>query len=164
MLPIGPIKYMKRMNISEGKIFTVPIGKGLCCHGLIARTSISGAIMAGYFFYIEIPDFINQRVNNLRIDQAIAAFRFGRLPFDMGRWHLLGCLDGWDRKEWPMPKLHNPFHVNPNFNVSVYNDLDPVEFSHMEFIKDINTNFEDGASGHIYIEERLKDITSSSKL
>lgn len=94
---------MARVRYREGDWFAVPLRDGGYAVGAIARAN-PGGVLLGYFFGPRRPGVPGlEDVAGLEPGDAVLVRKFGHLGIVQGRWPLLGQVDGWDRREWPMP-------------------------------------------------------------
>ena len=94
---------MRNLPYQEGDWFAVPLADGGFGIGLAARMSGDGVVL-GYFFgprrsvLPELPE-----LSKLGPEDAIMVLNFGDLGFLRKEWPILGRLENWDRRAWPMP-------------------------------------------------------------
>lgn len=94
---------MARVKYQEGDWFAVPLQDGGYAVGVIARANPQGVLL-GYFFGPARPVVPTlDDVASLKAGSAVLVSMFGHLGIAKGKWPLLGRVDGWDRREWPMP-------------------------------------------------------------
>lgn len=96
----------KGVTYDEGDIFAIPLphvgGYGV---GLVARSRGTGVVL-GYFFgarFATVPAL--DEVGTVSPDVAVWVERFGDLGLLRGDWPMVGRLDGWNRRDWPMPQF-----------------------------------------------------------
>lgn len=93
----------KWKKISEGECYAVPLRDGSYAIGVIARVGKRGAIL-GYFFgprRMAIPT--SNDVRALRADDAVSCELLGDLGIQRNEWPHIGCVEPWDRSQWPLP-------------------------------------------------------------
>lgn len=116
---------MARVQYREGDWFAVPLRDGGFAVGVIARANPKAALL-GYFFgprRPEVPTLDN--VRELRPADAVLVRKFGHLGIVQGKWPLLGRVDGWDRREWPMPVFVRYEELTGRSFRVFYDDDDP---------------------------------------
>ncbi|MDR3108510.1 MAG: immunity 26/phosphotriesterase HocA family protein [Planctomycetaceae bacterium] len=109
-----PNKRCPRIQYNEGDCFAFPLEGGGYARGIIARMNGKGKILAYYF----LPRFDTLEKVVFENDlQAINAFYVG-FSGDPGlryqSWSVIGRVQPWDRKNWPMPVfgLVNTLSIN----------------------------------------------------
>lgn len=89
----------------EGDVFAIPLRTGGYAVGVIARVSAdnSGGLL-GYFFGKKFESMPSKDVIvSLRPLEAIRVLKFGDLFLQKKKWPIVGSIENWDRKDWPMP-------------------------------------------------------------
>lgn len=94
-----------KIEYREGSIFSVPLRSEGFAIGVIARISSdnSGGLL-GYFYgpklnFLPSKDF----PVSLKPKESLRILRFGDLSLINGEWKIIGSIDNWNRKDWPMP-------------------------------------------------------------
>ena len=116
---------MAKVKYREGDWFAVPLRDGGFGIGVVARASPTGVLL-GYFFgpqHSEVPSL--QDVVGLRSGDAVLVRKFGHLGIVQGNWPLLGRLDDWDRRDWPMPVFVRYEELTGRSFRVFYDDDDP---------------------------------------
>ena len=113
---------MRRRDIREGMVFTVPLRDGRYALGVVCRHSRS-AVTVGYFFgpATDRPPALPESLDPA--DAAMVA-RFGDIPLVEDQWEVLGTLPGWDRTAWPATTFVRGDMRERGYVVS-YDDKDP---------------------------------------
>jgi hypothetical protein len=86
-----------------GDWFAVPLREGGFAVGVVARAQADGVLL-GYFFgpkRDEVPEL--SELAHLEAAEAMLVCKFGHLGLVKKKWPVLGRVDGWDPKAWPMP-------------------------------------------------------------
>lgn len=99
---------MSRVEYKEGQFFVLPLERGSCATGLIARLPPRGGVSLGYFFGPKRTSAPTdpQFFKDLRAEHAVFVCRFRDAPLYRGQWPLLGMKDGFTRTDWPIPPFH----------------------------------------------------------
>jgi hypothetical protein len=93
--------------------------------GLIVRASRNGVLL-GYFFgprRAEVPAL--DQLTALTPTDAVLVRRFGHMGLAQRKWPILGRLDGWDRREWPVPAFVRYEELSGRSFRVIYDDDDP---------------------------------------
>jgi len=91
---------MTELPYKEGTVFSVPLKCGRKAWGVVAR-SAGGGVLCCYFFQSDPNSKVPQCKPNP--ENAVAAFRVGDLYLLNGRWDIVGVINPWKRKQWPIP-------------------------------------------------------------
>lgn len=116
---------MANMIYAEGDWFAVPLRQGGFAVGIAARRNPDGVLL-GYFFgpkRSKVPD--REEVASLTSDEAVLVRRFGHLGIIQGKWPLVGRLEDWDRRQWPMPVFVRYEELTGRSSRVLYHDDDP---------------------------------------
>lgn len=99
---------MTRVEYREGQYFVLPLERGTCAVGLLARLPPRGGVSLGYFFGPRrtTPPTDPQYFRELTADHAVFVCRFRDAPLYRGQWPLLGLRTPFVRSEWPIPPFH----------------------------------------------------------
>src|SRR3989304_1975741 len=92
-----------KLPYSEGSVFVVPLKDGGFARGVVARTSLEGKVLLGYFFGPRLASNTAVELNDLRPPGALLCVRFGDLGLINGEWAVFGKVATWNRLEWPIP-------------------------------------------------------------
>ena len=81
----------------------------------------------GLFFKIKLfkcnDDFDKNLISK---SNAVKAVRVGDLGLINGEWPILGSIENWDRREWPMPNFLRREELANRDWVVTYDDADPT--------------------------------------
>ena len=116
---------MTGVEYREGTWFAVPLRDGGFGVGVVARANAGGVLM-GYFFgprRAAVPELTD--VAGLKPEDSVLAAMFGHLGLKGGDWPVLGRLEGWDRREWPMPVFVRYEELTGRSFKVFYNDDEP---------------------------------------
>jgi hypothetical protein len=95
----------KKLPYKEGDWFAVPLRKGGCGVGVVARCDGKGTVL-GYFFGPKrrrLPELGD--LSDLEPGRADLIEMFGDLGLLKGEWKVLGSLPNWDRAKWLVPRF-----------------------------------------------------------
>jgi hypothetical protein len=113
----------------EGTWFGVTVEDGGYAVGLVARAKPRGRAVLGYFFGPRLSALPRDtELEHLSPKGAVLVARFSDLYLRHGRWPLIGSVEGWDRKKWPMPAFQRIELFTNRVVVSYYDDNDPAKF------------------------------------
>jgi hypothetical protein len=90
-----------KVKFQEGDVFAVPLDEGGYILGIIVRNNKIAPL--GYFFkkvYPEVPDNCEL---DLSKDSLLTAVVFGVIGLARGEWPIIGRVEGFQRKDWPVP-------------------------------------------------------------
>jgi hypothetical protein len=90
---------MKRREIREGMVFSVPLRSGRFALGVVTRHAKS-AVTVGCFFGPPL-DAVPAVVPDLRPEDSVLVARFGDIPLVDEEWTVIGSLPHWERSAWP---------------------------------------------------------------
>ena len=113
---------MKRRTVPpEGSVFLVPLSHGGYGVGVLVRADGEGRAY-GVFFGPAIDDAGHLDVATLAPAAAVLRCKFGDHGLVTGRWRVVGQVDHWDRRRWPLPRFARR-HDDPALRyVSEYDD------------------------------------------
>lgn len=99
---------MSRVEYREGQFFVLPLERGSCAVGLIARIPPRGGVSLGYFFGPKrtTPPTDPNYFAALKAEHAVFVCRFRDAPLYRGQWPLLGMRADFARAAWPIPRFH----------------------------------------------------------
>lgn len=128
--------HSEEQSYREGVWFAVPIGESRFAVGLVARTSLQGTILFGYFFgprRSTLPLLSNTQ--EYHPADAILVGRFDHLALRQRKWPVLGQAEPWDRSRWPIPVLSRYVDAVPGYHPALawrveYPDEDPNGVPH----------------------------------
>lgn len=116
---------MPKINYRQGDWFAVPLREGGFALGVVARAN-PGGVLLGYFFGPRREDVPKAAdAVGLRASEAVLVRKFGHLGLTQGNWPLLGQLEGWDPREWPMPSFVRYEELTGRSFKVIYDDSDP---------------------------------------
>lgn len=92
-----------KLPYSEGSVFLVPLRNGGYARGVVARTSLEGKVLFGYFFGPRLVSTDVAGLHGLNPGDAILRVVFGDLGLIKGEWPIYGTVPNWQRSEWRMP-------------------------------------------------------------
>ena len=121
---------MTRRSYGIGDWIAVPLRESGFAVGLIARASEAGVLL-GYFFgpkRVDPPTL--DELTELTAADAALVRSFGHLGLTSGKWVVLGRLEGWDPKAWPMPKFVRYEELTGRSIEVTYDDQDPNQIVH----------------------------------
>jgi Immunity protein 26 len=114
-----------RVKYREGDRFAVPLRDGGSEVGLIVRANPKAALL-GYFFGPARPEVpALDDVASLEPGDGVLVRKLGYLGTVQGKWPLLGRVDGWDRRVWPMPVFVRHKELTGRSFRVFYDDDDP---------------------------------------
>lgn len=117
-----------RAHYREGDWFAVPLPEGGFAVGLVARAN-PGGVLLGYFFGPKRSDVpLLSQLAALRPGDAVLVAGFGHLGLQQGVWPILGRLETWDRRDWPMPVFVRHEELTRRSLRVFYDDDDPNRF------------------------------------
>jgi len=134
------------LTYNEGTLFAVPLRRGGYSVGVVARTSPQGDIILAYFFgpaWKRVPSL--GEVKSLRPQDALRVARVGDFSLTDKTWPIIGQLQSWERKEWPMPPFVRRDDIAKKAWRVQYSDMDanrvaaeePMNYPHVsEFERD----------------------------
>lgn len=152
----------KKLLYKEGDWFVVPLESGGYAIGRISRMTKNKFILLGYFFgpkFIKIPEL--KDLEKYSFEDAIFIHRFSYLGFKNEEWKILGHIDDWEKKKWPVPAFYRKDPLSKDHHRRIiYSDTDVneeilEESVPYEMVKDLP---EDGLAGYKYIEEKLNSL------
>ncbi len=125
--------------------------------GVVARVAPRGLIL-GYFFGPRVASS-NLEWAGLHPKHAILVGRLGDLHLIKGRWPVVGKIEGWDRKHWPVPSFawRDPLRCLPDHLVH-YSDDDiatPIREDGVPVPAGLN---QDGLMGAGFVEKKLERL------
>ena len=99
---------MSRVPYQDGQFFVLPLERGTCAVGLLARLPPRGGVSLGYFFGPRrvSPPTDAGYFRDLRAEHAVFVCRFRDAPLYRGQWPLLGLRENFRRTDWPIPPFH----------------------------------------------------------
>lgn len=97
---------MKKSKLEEGTLFLVPLDDGRWSVGVLARKSPKRGTVQGiyaYFFgpFESKPEF-SKLGRLLQWENAATVLKCSALHLHEGSWPIVGKLDRWDRRDWPL--------------------------------------------------------------
>lgn len=149
----------KKLKIQEGDVFSYPINDDLFGIGLVLR--INGMIMLSVFFD---PKFVNQDSNVLKLDLSKQVIFFTCLCSALGiknsRWKILGKLESWDKRQWPIPVFKRKDSLSGEYSKVFYNEnLEETNCIEVESgAVTIIDCPDDGLAGYGYVESKMKKL------
>jgi hypothetical protein len=153
---------MKRVRISPGEWFAVPMPHGGEAIGLVARAAPSETLL-GYFFG-PIRDRVGlEQAALLTASQSIWVKRFGPMGLKNGTWRRLGKLPDWDPEEWPMPVFVNYQELSGSTFRVHYGPDDPSHVVRTELVDPgaAEQGPPDGLAGSGFVEKFLEKALTS---
>jgi hypothetical protein len=115
-----------KLPYHEGDVFCVPLRDTGCVLGIVARKPRKAKVLLGYFFAGRLPSCPHHAdQSGLHPDAASKVLRFGDLYLINGRWRVVGRIEEWDRKSWPMPKFVRRDDIMRRALLIEYADDDP---------------------------------------
>jgi hypothetical protein len=149
-----------KVNYREGDWFAVPLREGGFAVGVVARAN-PGGVLLGYFFgphRSEVPS-LNQ-LEDLQPGDAVLVRKLGDLGLMQKKWPVLGQLDGWDRREWPMPVFVRYEQLTGRSFKVFYDDNDPNKVIREEQVPpgDAEQGPKDGLMGAGFAEKALTTL------
>ena len=154
---------MKKLPYREGDVFGVPLDTGGFALGLAARVPPKGKSLLGYFFstvYPKPPSIAE--IPKLKKEDAIFVAILGDLGLYKGYWPIIGHLDLWESKTWPMPLFVRTDIISGEQLLVEYADHDPtitVDERPVGRMKTMDLP-EDALWGYGAIEEKMTDLLS----
>lgn len=99
---------MTRVMYQEGQFFVLPLARGTCAVGLLARMPPRGGVALGYFFgpRRHEPPAEPTYYRELLPEHSVFVCRFRDAALYRGQWPLLGLRQAFVRGEWPIPAFH----------------------------------------------------------
>lgn len=92
----------------EGSLFTVPIEGGQRCFlGLVLRKPRQGAlpVVVAQFYGPLAPNTVESWCERIDVIHPKLTLKVGDRLLKSGKWKLVGRIEGWDRKNWPVPRF-----------------------------------------------------------
>jgi hypothetical protein len=148
---------MKR-PYSEGSVFLVPLRKGGCARGVVARATHKGKVLLGYFFGPQLTSKDLATLDDLKAPNAVLRLLFGDLGLINGEWPVIGRVLDWDRSRWPMPDFVRRDPLSKRAWLVRHSDTDPgiTESEHpINFDSDLPT---ESLSGYGAVEIKLTKL------
>jgi hypothetical protein len=151
---------IRKLKYREGDWFAVPLRDGGFAAGVVARAN-PGGVLLGYFFgprRSAVPTL--DGIRDLRQGDAVLVALFGHLGLKEGRWPVLGRLDGWDRREWPMPVFVRYEELTGRTFRMFFDDDDPNRLVRQEQVspRDAIGAPEVGLMGAGFLEQKLTGL------
>jgi hypothetical protein len=137
-----------------------PFTSGGFAVGIVARANPRAALL-GYFFgprQRAIPSLDD--VTDLKASEAVLVGRFGHLGLTRGRWPIIGQLEGWDRRDWPMPVFVRYEELTGRSIRVIYDADDPAKMMQEEEILPgaDEQQPKEGLMGAGYLEKALTSL------
>lgn len=151
---------MDGTKYSPGDWFAVPLAPKAYAVGVIARANPKG-ILLGYFFgqkHLGLPTL--EDVTDLQARDAVLVGRFGYLGLRSGSWPVLGHLETWKSRDWPMPMFARKDALTDRVFRVTYDPDDPGRWLKTEPIgRGERVDYpQDGLMGAEYVEKILSQI------
>ncbi|MDJ1496835.1 Imm26 family immunity protein [Cytophagaceae bacterium DM2B3-1] len=149
------ISLLKKRRYSIGDVFCVPLAEKGYCLGLITHIHPRLRVPLGCFFkklYKKVPA-IDRKI--IRKENVILVKKFGIQGFDDGSWPIIGKLDPFEIKEWPIPIFLRRLNLSPPQFVYYNQDLEEVKSEEVSEGTNLSLYHEDGLGGSGFVENRL---------
>lgn len=153
-----------KLVYSEGSVFLVPLRGGGYARGVVARTTVHGRVLLGYFFGPRLESAASANLADLDPANAILRVRFGDLGLINGEWSIVGQVPKWNRAQWPIPDFvrRDPLR-KMKARIVRYSDDDPNRIEDEHPIDDGLGLEADALYGYGAIEIRLTNLTETRK-
>jgi hypothetical protein len=148
-----------KTSFREGDWFAVPLSEGGYAVGVVARANTAG-VLFGYFFGPRrdaVPSLTD--VQGLAPEDAVLVGKFGYLGLRERKWPILGRLETWNRRDWPMPAFVRYEELSGRSFKVIYDENDPNRLVREEQIPPgaAEQGPQDGLMGAGFVEEVLSD-------
>lgn len=141
----------RSLKYGVGDVFALPLRDHGWALGVVARMDGRGAVL-GYFFGPRIES-LEGVPGEFSFDSrsAIRVCRFGDLGFIQEKWRVVGSIEAWDAKLWPVPDFCRQGHIR------VVYDERTLSMIHEESISPNGCRAlpRDGLEGSGYVEIQL---------
>lgn len=103
---------------------------------------------------------LSRKRKQLRSSDAVMVRKFGHLGLKQGKWPILGRLEDWDRREWPMPVLVRCEELTGRPFRALYDDNDPNKLLREEQVQpgEAEQGAKDGLLGAGAVEKVLTGL------
>ncbi|WP_109002979.1 Imm26 family immunity protein [Streptomyces rishiriensis] len=148
---------VKALPYKSGDVFAVPLRDFGHVLGVVARMDGRG-VVPGYFFGGRISSLDGLgKLYEFDPSSAIHVCRFGDRGLLQGRWAILGELDPWDSRNWPVPT----FRRNGEILVS-YDDSSLALVKEERVVPQVSDDYpNDGLEGAGFVEIKLTRLVSA---
>ena len=130
---------------------------------VVARANPKGVLL-GYFFgpRRDVPPPLED-CSGSSPDGALWVAKFGYLGLHKGVWPMLGTLDDWSRKDWPMPEFVRYEELTGRSFRVIYDDGDPNKLPREVQVAPgtAEQGWHDGVAGAGFVEIRLTKSLSA---
>lgn len=150
---------MKKLPYSEGTLFLVPLRGGGFARGLVARATLRGKVLFGYFWGPRLSSQLQVTSEDVEPGKAILRAHFSDLGLIKGPWPIISLLPNWNRSHWPMPDFVRQDPLGRLKPILVhYADDDPNKVEYERFVDDAGGLPTDGLYGAEALEITLSRL------
>lgn len=149
-------------NYKEGTVFAMKLEPKGFAIGVVARMSNNGKIL-GYFFgekYFRLPTM--DLIGELNCKKAIRTVMVGGDRIIKKKWPIIGEIENWNRKKWPIPDFLRVDVIIPNlaFRIHYSDDLEETGMTRTSVKSKLE---EDCLFGGLSLEIELSEMISKLK-